>query len=59
MDEIQSLQFFMLFMCVIAAVLVAGTGTIIYLLYRVERNAKHIPRVNRPTHGLGVLLNRQ
>ena len=49
----------MLFMCVIAAVLVAGTGVIIYLLYRVERSAKHIPRVNRPTHGLGVLLNRQ
>ena len=59
MDEMQSLQFFMLFMCAIAGVLVAGTGTIIYLLYRVERNAKHVPRVNRPVHGLGVLMNRR
>jgi hypothetical protein len=55
----QSLQFFMLFMCAIAAVLVAGTGMIIFMLYRVERNAKHIPRAKRPTHGLGVLLNRR
>ena len=58
MDEIQSLQFFMLFMCAIAAVLVAGTGMIIYLLYRVERSS-HVPRVNRPPHGLGVLLHKR
>jgi hypothetical protein len=58
MDEMQSLQFFMRFMCAIAAVLVAGTGMIIYLLYRVERNS-HVPRVNRPPHGLGVLLHKR
>jgi hypothetical protein len=39
-------------------VLVAGTGMIIYLLYRVERNS-HVPRVNRPPHGLGVLLHKR
>jgi hypothetical protein len=58
MDEVQSLQFFMLFMCAIAAVLVAGTGMVIYLLYRVERTS-HVPRVHRPAHGLRVLLNRR
>ncbi len=58
MDEMQSLQFFMLLMCAIAAVLVAGTGMIIYLLYRLERNA-HVPRVNRPPHGLRALMHRR
>ena len=57
MDEMQSLQFFMLFMCAIAGVLVAGTGTIIYFLYRLERKS-HIPRVNRPHHGVRAFLNR-
>jgi hypothetical protein len=55
---VQSLQFFMLFLCVIAAVLVAGTGMVIYLLYRVERTS-HVPRVHRPPHGLGVLLHKR
>ncbi len=59
MDEMQSLQFFMLFLCVIAGVLVAGTGIIIYMLYRTERSARHIPRVNRPVHGLGALLDKR
>jgi hypothetical protein len=58
MNEVQSLQFFVLFMCAIAAVLVAGTGMIIYLLYRVERTS-HLPRSHRPPHGLGVLLHRR
>ena len=58
MDEMQSLQFLMVFMCAIAGVLVAGTGMVIYLLYRLERNA-HVPRVNRPPHGLQALLNRR
>jgi len=58
MDEVQSLQFFALFMCAIAAVLVAGTGTVIYLLYRVERTSR-LPRAHRPPHGLSVLLHRR
>jgi hypothetical protein len=56
MDEMQSLQFFMLFMCGIAGVLVAGTGMTIYLLYRTERRTAHVPRARRPVHGLRTLL---
>ena len=59
MDEIQSLQFFMLFLCAIAAALVAGTGFVVYLLYRTERQVVHVPRMHRPTHGLRALLHRR
>ena len=59
MDEMQSLQFFMLLMCGIAAALVAGTGMIIYLLYRTESRTAHIPRVRRPVHGLRTLMHRR
>jgi hypothetical protein len=59
MDEMQSLQFFMLFMCGIAGVLVAGTGMIVYLLYRTERRTAHIPRIHRPVHGLRALQHRR
>ena len=59
MDEIQSLQFFMLFMCGIAAALVAGTAMLIYLLYRTESRTAHVPRVRRPGHGLRTLLHRR
>ena len=59
MDEMQSLQFFMLFLCAVAAALVAGTGIIIYLLYRTERRAVHVPRMHRPVHGLRVLTHRR
>ena len=58
MDEMQSLQFFVMFLCGIAGVIVAGTGIIIYLLFRLERNT-HIPQVRRPQHGLRTLLNRR
>jgi hypothetical protein len=58
MDEMETLQFFMLFLCTIAGVLVAGTGMVIYLLYRTERNT-HLPRVHRPVHGLGVLFSKR
>ena len=58
MDEMQSLQFFMMFLCGIAGVLVAGTGMIIYLLYRMERHS-HIPRVHRPPHGFRTLLSKR
>lgn len=58
MDEMQSLQFFMLFLCAIAAALVAGTGIIIYLLYRTERHAVHVPRLHRPVHGLRALSHK-
>ncbi len=51
MDEVESLQFFMVFLCAIAAILVAGTGMIIYLLFRTERYS-HVPRVHRPVHGI-------
>jgi hypothetical protein len=57
-DEMQSLQFFMLFLCVIAGVLVMGTGMIIYMLYRTERGAKHVPRGLRPVHGFRTLHNK-
>ena len=59
MDEIQSLQLFMLFLCAIAAAVVAGTGIIIYLLYRTESLAMHVPRVHRPPHGLRALMQRR
>jgi hypothetical protein len=58
MDEMESLQFLMLFLCGIAGMLVAGTGTIIYLLYRTEKRT-HVPKVHRPVHGLGVLIHRR
>lgn len=51
MDEVESLQFFMVFLCAIAAILVAGTGMIVYLLYRTERYS-HVPKVPRPVHGV-------
>lgn len=51
MSEVESLQFFMVFLCAIAAILVAGTGMIIYLLYRTERHP-HVPRVPRTVHGI-------
>ena len=59
MDEVQSLQLFMLFLCAIAAAVVAGTGIIIYLLYRTERRIVHVPRMRRPVHGLRALLYRR
>jgi hypothetical protein len=58
MDEMESLQFFMMFLCAIAGALVAGTGMIIYLIYRTEKHT-HVPRVNRPVHGLGILANKR
>ncbi len=54
MNEIESLQFITLFMCAIAAVLVAATGAVIYLLYRTEQHS-HVPRLHRPVHGLHVV----
>jgi hypothetical protein len=59
MDEVQSLQFFMMFLCAIAAALVACTAFIIYLLYRSERRAAHVPRMHRPVHGLRTLLHKR
>jgi hypothetical protein len=58
MDAVQSLQYFMLFLCGIAGVMVAGTGMIIYLLCRVERRT-NLPLAHRPAHGLGALSNRR
>jgi hypothetical protein len=57
MDAIQSLQFFVEFLCTIAAVMAAGTGVIIYLLLRSERRAR-VPRVHRPPHGLRALVHK-
>ena len=58
MDAIETLQFFMLFLCGIAGVMVAGTGMIIYLLYRTEKHL-HVPKVSRPAHGLRALTHRR
>lgn len=58
MDEMQSLQFFMLFLCAIALVMVTGTGMVIYLLFRTERHL-HVPRASRPPHGLKVLIHKR
>ncbi len=57
MDEIQSLQFFMEFLCVIAAVMVGGTGVLIYLLFRSEQRGR-VPRAHRPLHGLRALVHK-
>jgi hypothetical protein len=57
MDAIQYLQFFVEFLCTIAAVMAAGTGVIIYLLFRSERRAR-VPRVNRPAHGPRALVHK-
>lgn len=57
MDAMQSLQFFMEFLCTIAAVMAAGTGVIIYLLFRSERGTR-APRAHRPPHGLRALVHK-
>ena len=57
MDAVQSLQFFVEFLCVIAAVMAAGTGVLIYLLFRSERRGR-VPRVRRPLHGLRALVHK-
>ncbi len=54
MEEVQSLQYLLLFMCGIAGVLVAGTGLIIYLMCRAERRT-NLSRARRPMHGLRVV----
>ncbi len=58
MDAVQSLQYFMLFLCGIAGVMLAGTGMIIYLLCRAERRT-NLPLTRRPPHGLRALGNRR
>jgi len=58
MDAVQSLEYLTLALCGIAGMLVAGTGMMIYLLYRTEKRT-YVPRAHRPQHGLRALLNRR
>lgn len=57
MNEMQSLQTFMLLLCITAIVIVAGTVFALVMLYRSER-PKRTSRLSRSVHDVGTLLHR-